>query len=324
MQYEWDFDDGLYSHLPRTTHVYDAPGTYHVRLQIDAPGFEYFAGVMFSFAYIDIEVVPAGTTFTANADGGNLGTYEGIAGEPIDFVATAVGGNAPYVYRWNFGDGTPDGVSEDQYMSHQYEEAGTYTATLTVTDYAGKQATDTAEVVVNDIDELFVSVKGASEFSAGETILFTCVAAGGQSPYSFNWDFGDGITSYAMNPVHVYENAGTYTVALTVTDALGSSKTATKTVEIAPTGGITEVEITDVRGGFLLSAVINSNEAVDWSIDVDGLVFIGGHAEGTAIGETDIHLPFSLGFGNVEIIISAGGQQETYTGFMVGPFLFLH
>ena len=40
---------------------------------------------------------------------------------------------------------------------------------------------------------------------------------------SYQWDFGDGDTSTDMNPVHVYENPGVYTVSLTVTDDEGAA-----------------------------------------------------------------------------------------------------
>jgi PKD repeat protein len=36
---------------------------------------------------------------------------------------------------------------------------------------------------------------------------------------TYLWDFGDGITSHAVNPSHVYSNAGSYTVSLTVSDS---------------------------------------------------------------------------------------------------------
>ncbi|WP_455200627.1 PKD domain-containing protein [Kaarinaea lacus] len=39
-------------------------------------------------------------------------------------------------------------------------------------------------------------------------------------PISWSWDFGDGSSSAEMNPVHVYNNAGTYITVLTVTDNL--------------------------------------------------------------------------------------------------------
>lgn len=47
-------------------------------------------------------------------------------------------------------------------------------------------------------------------------------------PTSWAWTFGDGGTSTAQNPSYVYTTAGTYTVALTATNAQGSN-TLTKT-----------------------------------------------------------------------------------------------
>ena len=34
------------------------------------------------------------------------------------------------------------------------------------------------------------------------------------NPTSWNWDFGDGNSSTAQNPTHVYATAGTYDVKL--------------------------------------------------------------------------------------------------------------
>jgi len=42
-----------------------------------------------------------------------------------------------------------------------------------------------------------------------------------RKPISWLWDFGDGQTSTERNPVHVYMNAGTYTVTLTVKNSGG-------------------------------------------------------------------------------------------------------
>jgi len=53
-------------------------------------------------------------------------------------------------------------------------------------------------------------------------VVFTDTSTG--TPTSWYWDFGDGATSTAQNPMHIYDEAGRYTVKLTVTNDAGSNK----------------------------------------------------------------------------------------------------
>jgi len=52
------------------------------------------------------------------------------------------------------------------------------------------------------------------------TVDFTDLSTG--APVSWSWTFGDGGTSTAQNPSHVYNDAGTYTVTLTAANSYGS------------------------------------------------------------------------------------------------------
>jgi hypothetical protein len=58
------------------------------------------------------------------------------------------------------------------------------------------------------------------------TTQFTSTSTG--NPTSYAWTFGDGGTSTAKSPSHTYTTAGTYTVALTVSNA-GGTNTQTRT-----------------------------------------------------------------------------------------------
>ncbi|MEO7051510.1 MAG: pre-peptidase C-terminal domain-containing protein [Rhodanobacter sp.] len=51
------------------------------------------------------------------------------------------------------------------------------------------------------------------------------------------WNFGDGATSTATNPSHTYAAAGTYSVALKVTDNGGATNTRTQSVTVTAAGG---------------------------------------------------------------------------------------
>ena len=39
----------------------------------------------------------------------------------------------------------------------------------------------------------------------------------------YSWDFGDGATSSAVNPTHIFQNTGTFTIVLEVTDDAGAT-----------------------------------------------------------------------------------------------------
>src|SRR5579864_8107853 len=55
------------------------------------------------------------------------------------FSSTTSGGVPPYTYSWVWGDGTPNGSTQNP--SHNYTTPGTYSTTLTVTDSASHKAT---------------------------------------------------------------------------------------------------------------------------------------------------------------------------------------
>jgi ABC-type branched-subunit amino acid transport system substrate-binding protein/PKD repeat protein len=79
-------------------------------------------------------------------------------------------------------------------------------------------------------------------YSGEETSSISFSSAGSHDPdgniVEYRWDFGDDQTSTSPNPSHTYEEAGTYTVTLRVTDNQGANNIATTscTVEAAPPG----------------------------------------------------------------------------------------
>ena len=69
---------------------------------------------------------------------------------------------------------------------------------------------------------------------AGQTVAFTSTSTGAPTSYSWTFTGGTPATSTAQNPTITYNTAGTYTVALTVTNANGNN-TSTQTSYVTVT-----------------------------------------------------------------------------------------
>jgi chitodextrinase len=81
---------------------------------------------------------------------------------------------------------------------------------------------------------------GPSVGAVGETIQFNAsiIPLTGQPPYQYSWDFGDGSpASTAVNPTHVYTEAGEYTYTFTVTDQSDVPVSETGEITISAEGG---------------------------------------------------------------------------------------
>ncbi|MFX1273834.1 MAG: PKD domain-containing protein [Promethearchaeota archaeon] len=64
--------------------------------------------------------------------------------------------------------------------------------------------------------------------TVGDTVVFTLLGILGNEPLTFDWDFGDGITSHIADPTHMYTVEGNYSVSITVTDGDNQEDTEIK------------------------------------------------------------------------------------------------
>ncbi len=72
--------------------------------------------------------------------------------------------------------------------------------------------------------ELDVTFSASSRtVKVGQNIRFDPDIGGGISPFSYEWDFGDGNTSTEVAPTHAYKSEGSYNVTLKVTDDKGQT-----------------------------------------------------------------------------------------------------
>ena len=111
------------------------------------------------------------------------------------------------------------------------------------------------------------------------TVQFTDLTTGGQDTlaYTYAWDFdGNGtIDSTLRNPQHIYTQAGSYTVTLTVTDARGTVDAETKTSYVTAVDCGADLRVTKtadsgtvIAGNNLTYTVIVTNDGPNMATGV--------------------------------------------------------
>jgi PKD repeat protein len=137
----------------------------------------------------------------------------------------------PLSYTWDFGDGSAPQTGNP--LTHSWNDDGSYTISVTVSDGDGGLAVDSRSIAISNatpsIDSS--SFPGGVE---GAPLVFSVQASDpGNDTLSYLWDFGDGTaTGSSASIPHAFGNEGTYPVSVTVTDDDGASVQLSQNVQI--------------------------------------------------------------------------------------------
>jgi len=220
--WSWDFGDGGSSTEQSPTHTYNSAGQFTVSLTVTGPG---GSDTETKPDYITADETPT-AAFTGNPT-------SGCAPLTVDFTDQSTG--TVDSWDWDFGDGSAH--STEQNPTHQYADPGNYTVTLTVSGPCGSDNEQKVDYI--DVGPTLIADFSANPTSgcAPLTVDFTDQSTGEID--TWDWDFGDGSAhSSAQNPSHTYNNAGDYTVSLTITGSCGSdTKTKTNYIGVEETPG---------------------------------------------------------------------------------------
>ncbi len=229
-------------------------------------------------------------------------------------------------FTWSGSD--TDGSVIGYYYSFDHDPPDMWTTNTTATSLPLTEGLHIFRVVAMDNDSdlstvasrtFTVSIPGTitADFigtpltgEAPLTVDFTDLSTATNGIDTWSWDFGNGDTSTEQHPSCIYDDAGSYTVSLTVTGPDGED-TETKTTYITVVGEHTEGTIyVDDSGG------LDSNNGLSWVTAVKTIqtgldkasdnwtVFV---ANGTYTGTTNKNLDFA---GKAIHLKSVGGASN--------------
>ena len=196
--YLWSFGDGYTSTLASVAHAYSFPGYFNITLE--ATNSDGCSSTLTKPAFLHVRNPPVPLFSAANTH---------ICNPPVNANFTnGVTGAGPFTYRWNFGDGSPDGTSANPV--HSYSALGFYNVQLMVTDIHGCEDSNTVTSYI-DVLHLIASFTGPDSVCVNSPVTFSNTS----SPYlSKQWLYGDGAMDTNITGHQTYPAGGIDTVRL--------------------------------------------------------------------------------------------------------------
>ena len=285
VSYLWSFGDGTTSTLLNPVHTYLADGSYTITMTAtNACGSNVYT------KNILITTLPKAAFSVVN----------GAGCKPFSVAYNNISSANAATYDWTFLGGNP-AFSTAKNPTILYDSTGTYSATLVVSNVAGKDTFKlTNGILVNTTPKtIFTTVTDKAKVTLTNTTT---------NAVSYNWKFGDGDTSSVKNPIHTYLSDRTYTITLTAVNTCGSSIYTKDVTIITPPKAA--FSLTQASGCLPFSATFSntssSNSATyNWT-------FLGGNPTNSTEKNPTVTYN-SVGNFDVTLIVSNALYKDTLT-----------
>jgi uncharacterized repeat protein (TIGR03803 family) len=184
-------------------------------------------------------IISNNTLYGTTYDGGSSGygtVFSLYLGTPLQYTANPTNGPAPLTvqftspsvdtggnalnhWNWSFGDGLTSTV---QNPSHVYASAGTFQPSFVASNSLGFIVYGSGLAITAVLPTVQYTARPTNGF-VSLTVQFTSPGVDSNSNVitNWNWKFGDGLTSTAQNPLHVYTSAGTFQPSFVASNSLG-------------------------------------------------------------------------------------------------------
>ena len=197
--FDWDLGDGNTSSSFNPIHTYLDTGWYSVTLISDNP--ECDSDTLIKANYIHVMPNLPIANFTSGAD-----TI--CTGDSVQFMD---GSTNATTYNWSFVGANP-GTSTLQNPVVSYDSSGTYNVTLIASGLGGADtSTQSYTVEVSQMPLAAFTTTDTLLLLPNTTATFTNTSSNADT---YIWDFGDGNSAPDINPWHIYNQVGVYTVML--------------------------------------------------------------------------------------------------------------
>jgi gliding motility-associated-like protein len=309
LSHVWTFGDpasGINdtSLLTNPAHLYNNIGPYQVRLTTTTlQGCKDDTLIIFNNVY-------------ARADAEFNYTPENCLNDSSIFNSVSIGSGRPVAeWFWDFGDGSP--IGNGSRIAHMYLSSGTKTIKHWVrTDVGCYSDTSVHTIIVNPLPEAKLQWSGPFCEERDVNLQSVSVANAGNI-VSCAWNLGDGTVFTSSNQLpfnHVFADASTYLVTLTVTTDKGCVSPlldSNLVIHHKPVAGFIDPEVclSDTYAQFTDTTSVGDGNIIFWSWDFD-------HASSGAQNFSNLQNPrhsyATIGTKNVKLIVeSSFGCRDT-------------
>lgn len=250
----WDFGDGNTSTQQNPIHTYTSEGNFNVSLTVTNTAGCTHTETKTNFVEINFP----------EADF-SLDPEKGCAPLTVDFTDTSTANEPITSWNWHFDDGSDTTIQDP---THTYTDTGVYEPILTITTVSGCVDSFTIPSPIEVGDTSTVDFTAApTQVCWQDQVNFTDLS--GQNTDNWLWEFGDGQNANQQDPIHAYEDTGTYDVTLIATYN-GCSDTLVKNdyIQVAPP--IPDFTFSPTCNPPLQFSFTDQSEAADlWEWDFD-------------------------------------------------------
>lgn len=219
ISWSWDFGDGSFSKVKNPAHSFSSAGRYKVRLSAITD-----IGCLSDTFTLPVAITdPPVAKFEATSP-----LCEKSAAIFTDNSSITIGNIGKWI--WDFGDGTKVTSTDRNPVSHTYSSAGVFAVSLQVSTSAGCSSTVNKQDIHIRPKPLVTFTLPAVCLPGGDAQFtsLSSISDASPSPLSYAWEFGDGNTSTAKDPLHHYTKEGPFPVKLQVSSVYGCKADTTR------------------------------------------------------------------------------------------------